>query len=57
MEEIKQSKQELLDCIQNLMGVFDTPVARSKIRNEFAEEARVVGRKILEENGINKYGI
>ena len=25
---IPQSKEELLECIQNLMGVFDTPVSR-----------------------------
>jgi len=48
--KIKQSKEELFECIQNLMGVFDTPISRRLIKGEFAEEVRKIGRKILEEN-------
>lgn len=52
-EGIVQSKEELLECIQNLMGVFDTPISRRVIKNDFADEARKIGRQILESN-INK---
>lgn len=36
-EDIKESKVELLECIENLMGVFDTPVVRFKYKNDFTE--------------------
>ncbi len=49
--KIVQSKKELLECIQNLMGVFDTPYARFKIKGEFADEVRKIARQILESNG------
>lgn len=49
--EIPQSKEELLDCIHNLMGIFDTPIARRAIQGDLAEEARAIGREILEKNG------
>lgn len=52
-EVIIQSKEELLECIQNLMGAFDTPIARRLIKGNFSEEARKIGRQILESN-INK---
>ena len=42
------SYNDLLDCIHNLMGIFDTPMARRHINNSFAEEARQIGRTILE---------
>ena len=44
-------KNELLDCIHNLMGVFDTPVVRLKYSNDFTEEAIKIGRDILDKNG------
>ncbi len=44
------SKEELLDCIKNLMGVFDSPIGRRKMSDEFSEEARKIGRDILERN-------
>ncbi len=52
---IKESKEELLDCIHNLIGVFDTPVARMKLNNDFTNEARNIGRTILENNGRSRY--
>ena len=55
-EEIPQSKLELLECIHNLMGVFDTPVARLKLKNSFCDEARDQAKKILEQNGIHCLG-
>ena len=54
-DDIKQSKLELLECIQNLMGVFDTPISRRVIKSDFAEEARKIGREILESNGKSMY--
>jgi hypothetical protein len=52
MENLSEStKEELLDCIQNLMGVFDTPLARLRMKGEFADEVRKIGRQILETNG------
>ena len=54
---IHQSKEELLECIQNLMGVFDTPISRRAINNDFAEEVRKIGRQILETNGKSMYGL
>lgn len=40
-------KAKMLECIHNLMGVFDTPIARRKVSGEIAEEAREMGREIL----------
>ena len=54
---IPQSKEELLECIQNLMGVFDTPVSRRAIKGEFVDEVRKIGRQILESNGKSMYDI
>lgn len=48
--DIKHSKQELLDCIHNLMGVFDTPIARGKLNSDFIQEVRHEARNILREN-------
>ncbi|MFA7307580.1 MAG: hypothetical protein WC026_13010 [Hyphomicrobium sp.] len=47
---IPQYKEELLECIQNLMGVFDTPISRRQVSGKFVEEARKIGREILESN-------
>ncbi len=60
ISETKASDEsvELIECIQNLMGVFDTPVSRRLISNDFADEARKIGRKILDNHSIkNKDGI
>ena len=54
-EDIPQTKVELLEYIQNLMGVFDTPIARRRISNEFTDEVRSIDRKILEANGKSIY--
>jgi|GEM_PF-5221088 len=47
LEHLKYPKEELLDCIQNLMGLIDTPIARKKICGEFADEARGIGRDVM----------
>ena len=41
------TREELIDCIKNLMGGFDTPIARRKLVGVFIEEVREHGRKIL----------
>jgi len=48
--KIKQSKKELFECIQNLMGCFDTPISRRNIKGYFAEEVREQARNILTSN-------
>lgn len=47
MDSIKHSKKELFECIQNLMGVFDTPVSRLRMKSDFAEDVRKIARNIL----------
>lgn len=39
--------KELLDCVHNLMGYFDTPIARLKMKGEDCEEVRKIGREVL----------
>lgn len=50
--KLTQEEKELLDCIHNLMGFFDTPIARMKLKGENYEEVRKTGRKILEKYNI-----
>jgi hypothetical protein len=40
-------KKELVECIQNLMGFFDTPLARMKMPSQDCEEVRAIGRAVL----------
>lgn len=54
---IPQSKEELLDCIHNLMAVIDTPVGRMRFKGEFVNEVRMQGRKIMDSNGRSLYGV
>ena len=42
------TRKELIDCIKNLMGVFDTPVARRLMASDFSNEVRQIGRDVLE---------
>lgn len=39
---------ELVEALQNIMGVFDTPIARKKITGEIADQARKEAREVLE---------
>ena len=48
-----KEKQELLDCIHNLMGFFDTPVARLKLNSDGYEEVRKIGREVLKKYNID----
>lgn len=48
---------QLIECIQNLMGCFDTPIARKLINNPISNEARDIGRRILNERGLSVLGI
>ena len=49
-DSIKESKEELLECMQNLMGCFNTPIGRRVIDNEISREAIEIGNKILNNN-------
>lgn len=50
--EIKNSKKELLNCIHNLMAVLDSPVGRLHNKGNFVDEARKIGKKILNDNNL-----
>jgi len=50
-------KQELLDCIHNLMGFFDTPIARLKMDSKDCEEVRQIGRTVLKKYNVNYRGL
>jgi hypothetical protein len=54
-EVVMPSYDELLDCIHNLMGAFDTPIARRQIDNSFANKCRKIGRYIMERTGRNNF--
>jgi hypothetical protein len=43
----KENFNKMLECIENLMGSFDTPIGRRKINDEFSNEARINAREIL----------
>jgi hypothetical protein len=49
--------KKLVDCIHNLMAVLDTPIGRRQIKGDFADEAREIARKILQENNISIYNL
>lgn len=53
----QSDRQQLLDCIHNLMGCFDTPISRRLINDRISNEAREIGRKILTANNISILGI
>lgn len=42
------TNEELLECIQNLMGILDTPIGRRKLGLEFSKEAIDIAREIME---------
>jgi len=52
-----KERQELLDCIHNLMGFFDTPIARLKMPSEDCEEVRKIAREVLTKYDVNWRGL
>ena len=52
-----KERKELLDCIHNLMGFFDTPIARKKLLSKDYEEVRKIGREVLKKYNINYRGL
>ena len=52
-----KERKELLDCIHNLMGFFDTPIARLKMSGKDYEEVRKIGREVLKKYNINYRGL
>ena len=55
-DKIPTTKQEMLDAIQNFVGMFDTPVVRLKYHNSMTQGAIDIGKEILKKNGIVLYG-
>jgi hypothetical protein len=54
---LDSEKQELLDCIHNFMGYFDTPIARLKFPGEDVEEVRKIGRSVLKKYSVDYRGV
>lgn len=54
-EVVSPSRRELIECVQNLMGAFDTPLARRKYTSDFVEEVRKNGREIMEKLERNNF--
>ena len=52
-----KERQELIDCIHNLMGFFDTPIARLKMPSEDCEEVRKIGREVLKKYNVDYRGL
>lgn len=52
---VSPSRQELIECVQNLMGAFDTPIARRKYTNDFIEEVRKNGCDIMDKLQRNNF--
>ncbi len=49
--------KELLDCIHNLMGYFDTPIARLKVKGKDCEDVRKIGREVLSKHNRDWRGV
>lgn len=47
------NNKELLECIHNLMGHFDTPLARLKMSSDDCELVRSLAREILNKHNID----
>ena len=54
-EVVSPSRRELIDCVRNLMGVFDTPIARRKMEGKWCDEVRLNGRDIVERLERNNF--
>lgn len=54
-EVVSPSRQELIDCVRNLMGVFDTPIARRRMEGKWVDEVRLNGRDVMERLGRNNF--
>lgn len=53
----EKERKELLDCIHNLMGFFDTPIARMKMPSEDCELVRKIGRDTLKKYHVDYRGV
>jgi len=54
---IVESKQTLLDTIINLMAIVDTPIGKLHNKGEFADEARVLAKRIIDANVVQNIDI
>jgi hypothetical protein len=51
-----KTEKELIDCVHNLMGFFDTPIAKMKMPSQDCEEVRSIARKVLKKHNVNHRG-
>ena len=43
----REHAEELLEALQNMMGAFDTPIARRRIKGGFGDDARSEAKALL----------
>jgi hypothetical protein len=48
VDQLKADKEELKDAVRQMLGAFDSPIARMRMKGEFANESREFAREILE---------
>lgn len=44
---MEPSKEELIDCIKNFLGLLDTPLGRKRLPGAFTEECIATGRELI----------
>jgi len=45
---LQKQNKELLEALENMLGAFDTPIARARDNSDFANEARREARELVE---------
>lgn len=53
----REMLDELTDALHNMLAFFDTPVARTKMRGEFEDEARRIARDAFHKAKAAGYGM
>jgi len=53
----REMLDELTDALHNMLGIFDTPVARMKMQGDFEDEARKIAREVFERAKSEGYGM
>jgi len=49
----KLGDSEVLNALENLLGVLDTPIGRRKINNEFSKESIKIAKEILQKYKVD----
>ena len=47
LQEMLNNRIELVEALENMLGVFDTPIVRRKLGGSFADEARMSANAAL----------